>query len=41
VTRSARKTLFAALLFLTLGTGAALAQDFTVNLKDTDIQELI
>jgi len=41
VTRSARKALFAALFVLTLGSGAALAQDFTVNLKDTDIQELI
>ena len=41
VTRSARKALFAALFVLTLGTGSAQAQDFTVNLKDTDIQELI
>ena len=41
VTRSARKALLTALLVLTLGAGATLAQDFTVNLKDTDIQELI
>jgi general secretion pathway protein D len=41
VTRSARNALLAALFSLTLGAGAALAQDFTVNLKDTDIQELI
>jgi general secretion pathway protein D len=41
VTRSARKALLTALFVLTLGAGAALAQDFTVNLKDTDIQELI
>ena len=41
VNRSARKALLTALVFLTLGTGGALAQDFTVNLKETDIQELI
>ena len=41
VTRSARNALLAALLALTLVTGTALAQDFTVNLKETDIQELI
>ncbi len=41
VTRSARNALLAALFALTLGTGTALAQDFTVNLKETDIQELI
>jgi general secretion pathway protein D len=41
VTRSARKALLTALFVLTLGAGATLAQDFTVNLKDTDIQELI
>jgi general secretion pathway protein D len=41
VTRSARSTLLAALLALALGAGPALAQDFTVNLKETDIQELI
>ncbi|MEQ9464607.1 MAG: type II secretion system secretin GspD [Haliea sp.] len=29
------------LLLVTLGSGAAQAQDFTVNLKETDIQELI
>ncbi|MGL4565536.1 MAG: type II secretion system secretin GspD [Halioglobus sp.] len=41
VNRSARNALLTALVFLTLGTGGALAQDFTVNLKETDIQELI
>ena len=41
VTRSARSTLLAALFALALGAGPALAQDFTVNLKETDIQELI
>ena len=41
VIRSARSALLTALFVLTLGTGAALGQDFTVNLKDTDIQELI
>ncbi|MBP6683550.1 MAG: type II secretion system secretin GspD, partial [Halioglobus sp.] len=41
VNRSARKALLTALVVLTLGTGSALAQDFTVNLKETDIQELI
>ena len=39
VIRSARSALLTALFVLTLGTGAALGQDFTVNLKDTDIQE--
>ena len=41
VNRSARKTLLTALVVLTLGAGGAQAQDFTVNLKETDIQELI
>ncbi len=41
VNRSARRALLTALVVLTLGTGGALAQDFTVNLKETDIQELI
>ena len=29
------------ILLVALGSGAAKAQDFTVNLKETDIQELI
>lgn len=41
VNRSARKALLTALVVLTLGAGGARAQDFTVNLKETDIQELI
>ncbi len=41
VNRSARGAALAALLFLVLGAGLAPAQDFTVNLKETDIQELI
>jgi general secretion pathway protein D len=41
VNRPARGAVLAALLSLMLGAGVALAQDFTVNLKETDIQELI
>lgn len=36
-----RPRCFLAALLLSLGTQLAMAQDFTVNLKDTDIQELI
>ena len=41
VNRSSRSALFAAVLVLLLAAPATLAQDFTVNLKETDIQELI
>ena len=41
VIRSIRCVLVAAILYLAVGTGAVVAQDFTVNLKETDIQELI
>jgi general secretion pathway protein D len=41
VIRSARNALFAVVMSFVFGAGATLAQDFTVNLKDTDIQELI
>jgi len=41
VNRSACKALLTTLFVLALGTGGAVAQDFTVNLKETDIQELI
>jgi len=41
VDRSTRNALLAGLLALTLGAGVASAQDYTVNLKETDIQELI
>ena len=39
--RSFRAALGALLLSLYLAAGPAVAQDFTVNLKETDIQELI
>jgi general secretion pathway protein D len=39
--RPGRIRLFAALLVLLLGSSPLPAQDYTVNLKDTDIQELI
>ena len=41
VNRSARKILLTVLVVLMLGAVGAQAQDFTVNLKETDIQELI
>jgi len=41
VNRPSRSALFAAVLALLLAAPATLAQDFTVNLKETDIQELI
>jgi general secretion pathway protein D len=41
VIRSIRSALVAAMISLAFGTGAVVAQDFTVNLKETDIQELI
>ena len=41
VTRSLRSGMLAALLALALGPMGSLAQEFTVNLKETDIQELI
>jgi general secretion pathway protein D len=41
VIRSIRSALVAAILSLAVGAGAVVAQDFTVNLKETDIQELI
>jgi general secretion pathway protein D len=41
VIRSIRSALVAAFISLAVGAGAVMAQDFTVNLKDTDIQELI
>jgi len=41
VTRSVRAALCAVVLALLAGTGTVVAQDFTVNLKETDIQELI
>jgi general secretion pathway protein D len=41
VIRSIRSALVAAFISLAFGTGAVVAQDFTVNLKETDIQELI
>jgi general secretion pathway protein D len=41
VIRSVRSALVAAILSLAVGAGAVVAQDFTVNLKETDIQELI
>ena len=41
VIRAIRSTLMAAFISLALGPGALVAQDFTVNLKETDIQELI
>ena len=41
VIRSVRSALFAAVISLVFGASAVVAQDFTVNLKDTDIQELI
>ena len=40
-TRLGRMPLFAALLALLLGAATVAAQDYTVNLKETDIQELI
>ena len=39
--RFPRLAVFALLVALTLGSGFVAAQDYTVNLKDTDIQELI
>ena len=39
--RYLRRSLFAVLLSLLLGAWPVAAQDYTVNLKDTDIQELI
>jgi general secretion pathway protein D len=41
VIRSVRSALVAVILSLAVGAGAVVAQDFTVNLKETDIQELI
>jgi general secretion pathway protein D len=41
LTRTTRSCLLAALLVMATASGPARAQDFTVNLKDTDIQELI
>lgn len=41
VNRSTRGALLAAALAVILAAGQATAQDFTVNLKETDIQELI
>ena len=41
VIRSIRSALVAAIISLAFGTGAVVAQDYTVNLKETDIQELI
>ena len=41
VIRTIRSALMAAFISLALGPGAVVAQDFTVNLKETDIQELI
>jgi general secretion pathway protein D len=41
LTRIARSALLAAAFAFVFGTGTVLAQDFTVNLKETDIQELI
>ncbi len=41
VNRPARNALLAAVFALIVGAGAAVAQDFTINLKETDIQELI
>lgn len=41
VNRTIRHALLAALLTLLVGVLPAVAQDFTVNLKETDIQELI
>ena len=41
VNRSARSALLAVAIALMVGAAPTFAQDFTVNLKDTDIQELI
>jgi general secretion pathway protein D len=41
VIRSIRSVLLAAFVSLAVGASAVMAQDFTVNLKETDIQELI
>ena len=41
LTRMARCALLTAVLASAFGVGPVLAQDFTVNLKETDIQELI
>jgi general secretion pathway protein D len=41
VIRSIRSALLAAFVSLAVGASAVMAQDFTVNLKETDIQELI
>ncbi len=41
LTRSVRRALLAVFITLLSGAGTVVAQDFTVNLKETDIQELI